>query len=171
MCGCHFTHERWSARFHWPPSPWPVLPDSHPLYMLYMELGDILRLAGYNEMWGIILKPCTEIGERAEAPDFHTLLILQKFLRANKNNVTSAKQHLQKTLAWRRKFDPVKAMNEVFNKDKFNALPEIEKFRALALDHVRPARIAARHPRAAGRRRHADGRARDLQSPGHPAAR
>jgi hypothetical protein len=77
-----------------------------------------LTAANHDEVYGITLKPKAQ----GSAGDFHTLLILQKFLRANANNVELAKDQLAKTLAWRKTFDPLKAMTETFSKEKFDGL-------------------------------------------------
>jgi phosphatidylinositol transfer protein SFH5 len=104
-----------------PPSSgpqWPELAETHPLFQLHSALPALLTTADYNEVYGITLKP----KEQGCAGDFHTLLILQKFLRANANNVEQAKEQLAKTLAWRKTFDPLKAMSETFSKEKFDGL-------------------------------------------------
>jgi hypothetical protein len=62
---------------------------------------------GYDSIWGITLVPLTTAeGENAETakPDFHTLLILQKFLRANAGDVTKAFEQLKDTMVWRKSF-------------------------------------------------------------------
>jgi hypothetical protein len=103
-----------------PPSgpQWPALAETHPLYQLHLEVPALLAAANHDEVYGITLKPKAQ----GVPADFHTLLILQKFLRANANNVELAKDQLAKTLAWRKSFDPLKAMNETFSKDKFDGL-------------------------------------------------
>jgi hypothetical protein len=100
---------------------WPALHNYHPLYLFYLNLDDIIGRADYNEMWGITLKPIEDSTD-IETFDFHTLLILQKFLRSNENDVDLAKEQLQRTLIWRKKFDPVKAMGEIFSKENFSGL-------------------------------------------------
>jgi hypothetical protein len=111
-----------SASFHSDdsliPGVWPSLEIGHPLYLFYLELRSILDIADYTEIWGIVLKPYLGFGP----PDFHTLLILQKFLRSNENDVDKAKVQLQKTLVWRREFDPARAMDEIFSKEKFGGM-------------------------------------------------
>jgi len=88
--------------------------------VLLDQVPELVKEADYSEVYGITLKPSTE---GANGPgDFHTLLILQKFLRANQNDVSKAKEQLAKTLAWRKKFKPLDKMAQTFKKDKFNGL-------------------------------------------------
>lgn len=47
---------------------------------------------------------------------------MQKFLRANANDLPKAEEQLLSTLKWRKEFDPVKAASETFPKDKFEGL-------------------------------------------------
>ena len=49
-------------------------------------------------------------------------MILQKFLRANANDLSGAKTQLTNALKWRKSYQPVKAMDEVFNSTKFGGL-------------------------------------------------
>jgi phosphatidylinositol transfer protein SFH5 len=97
---------------------WPELREDHPLAQLLAKLPDLLSKSGHDEIYGIRLKTKSEPGN----PDFHTLLILQKFLRANQNDLLKAEDQLFKTLQWRKQFDPIVAMNETFQSDKFNGL-------------------------------------------------
>ncbi len=92
---------------------WPTLPEDHPLAKLAAQLPEILREADYAEVYGIALQP--------EAP-FHTKLILQKFLRANQNDLTRAREQLLATLKWRKEFQPLKAVEEVFSQKRFGGL-------------------------------------------------
>ena len=48
--------------------------------------------------------------------------MLQKFLRANANDLEKAKEQLLETLKWRKEFDPTKAASEHFDKTKFDGL-------------------------------------------------
>jgi hypothetical protein len=97
---------------------WPELSDDHVLSKFLIKLPEILTATSHNEVYGVTLK-ATSAGS---TPDFHTLLILQKFLRANQNDLPKAEEQLTKTLKWRKEFDPTKAAIEVFKKDKFNGL-------------------------------------------------
>ncbi|EON64667.1 hypothetical protein W97_03900 [Coniosporium apollinis CBS 100218] len=92
---------------------WPALSEGHPLAKLTAQLPDILREADYAEVYGITLQP--------DAP-FHTKLILQKYLRANQNDLAKAREQLLATLKWRREFQPLKAVEEVFSRKRFGGL-------------------------------------------------
>jgi phosphatidylinositol transfer protein SFH5 len=97
---------------------WPELKDSNPLAKLLAKLPDLLSKSGHDEVYGVPLKPKQESG----SPDFATLLILQKFLRADHNDLAKAEDRLLKTLTWRKEFNPIAAMNETFKKDKYDGL-------------------------------------------------
>ncbi|KAK7508766.1 CRAL/TRIO domain-containing protein [Phyllosticta citriasiana] len=92
---------------------WPELAADHPLSKLLADLPELLKSTQYDEVYGITLK---------ESGDFHTKLILQKFLRANSNNIDKAKDQLRETLEWRREFRPLEAMKAGFDKNIFNGL-------------------------------------------------
>lgn len=97
-----------------PPSfSWPELDSANPLALFAQLLPEILEKVDYNEVYGIILD--------AAAP-FQTKLILQKFLRANANDLTKARQQLEATLKWRKEFRPLEAKKEVFSKNLFGGL-------------------------------------------------
>lgn len=97
---------------------WPVLTQGHPLSKFLEALPNILESTSYNEIYGITLK----VKKECSRPDFHTLLILQKFLRANQNNFTKAKEQLENTLRWRKQFDPKAAATAVYDKGKYGGL-------------------------------------------------
>jgi hypothetical protein len=92
---------------------WPATAPDHPLSKFYDIFEDVSKSAEHNEVYGIVLTK--------ENP-FHTKLILQKFLRANQNDLDKAKQQLLETLKWRKEFDPVKATGETFDKARFGGL-------------------------------------------------
>ena len=92
---------------------WPELKNGHPLSKLLAELPHLTKDADYNEVYGIELGP---------AKPFHTKLILQKFLRANSNDLGKAKEQLLATLKWRKEFQPLKAKEESFEKGRFAGL-------------------------------------------------
>ena len=92
---------------------WPKLHADHPLSQLAKELPAILEEADYNEVFGVHLQE--------DAP-FHTKLILQKFLRANANDVPKAREQLLKTLKWRKEFQPLGTSQESFDKKRFEGL-------------------------------------------------
>ncbi|CAI6340576.1 unnamed protein product [Periconia digitata] len=93
---------------------WPETPAEHPLTKLFEQVDALVKEAEHDEIYGIKLS--------STANAFHTKLILQKFLRANQNDLDKAKQQLLDTLKWRKEFDPVTAAGETFDKDKFDGL-------------------------------------------------
>ena len=97
---------------------WPALESQHPLANLLEQLRLILKETDYNEVYGVTLVP---------EGSFHTKLILQKFLRANANDVEKAKEQLVKTLKWRKEYQPGKVKDEVFSQKKFGGLGYITK--------------------------------------------
>lgn len=94
-------------------SNWPETAADHPLSQFYEASEELVQQAGHDEVYGINL---------TKSDEFHTKLILQKFLRANQNDLVKAKQQLLDTLKWRKEFDPVKAAGETFDKTKFDGL-------------------------------------------------
>jgi hypothetical protein len=92
---------------------WPETAPDHPLTKFYDAFEGLVAEAQHAEVYGIQL---------SKANPFHTKLILQKFLRANQNDLDKAKQQLLETLKWRKEFDPVKAVSESFDKTKFGGL-------------------------------------------------
>jgi hypothetical protein len=82
---------------------WPTTPVDHPLTKFYTSFEALVAEAQHAEVYGITL---------STSSPFHTKLILQKFLRANQNDVEKAKQQLLETLKWRKEFDPVKSSLE-----------------------------------------------------------
>ncbi|PVI01402.1 CRAL/TRIO domain-containing protein [Periconia macrospinosa] len=93
---------------------WPETPAEHPLTKLFGLVDSLVQESGHDEVYGIKLSSTSNV--------FHTKLILQKFLRANQNDLEKAKQQLLDTLKWRKEFDPIKAAGETFDKDKFDGL-------------------------------------------------
>ena len=99
-----------------PPPEWPLLRIDQPLRKLLDRLDDIVIGAGYDEMYGITLQPGPPF-------PFTTTLILQKFLRANANDVWLAAKQLRDTLIWRKQFQPLRsAEEEVFDLERFGGL-------------------------------------------------
>jgi hypothetical protein len=92
---------------------WPTTPVDHPLTKFYTSFEALVAEAQHAEVYGITL---------STSSPFHTKLILQKFLRANQNDVEKAKQQLLETLKWRKEFDPVKAVGESYSKEQFGGL-------------------------------------------------
>lgn len=76
---------------------WPTLSEDHPLLKLHARLPTILERAQHSRIWGVQLAS-------SSPPPFHTLLILQKYLRSNANDLDKAKEALTKTLKWRKEF-------------------------------------------------------------------
>lgn len=111
----HFTPPVISAGLSW-----PALDKDHPLAKFQSRLPEILVTAGYNHIWGITLS--------AQEPiPFHTTLVLQKFLRANHNNVDAAYNQLLATLEWRKGFNPEAVCDEEFSERKFSGLGYVMK--------------------------------------------
>ncbi|CZT16114.1 related to Phosphatidylinositol transfer protein SFH5 [Ramularia collo-cygni] len=110
-------------------SDWSNLPKTHPLHHFGIALGGtegILAGTDYNEMYGVELVPGTE-----DKPAPHTtLLILQKFLRANTGDLDQAKSQLSAALKWRKEYQPLKAVDEAFDGEKFRGLGYISKVKA-----------------------------------------
>jgi hypothetical protein len=94
-------------------SAWPETAPEHPLTKFYDAFEGLVVEAQHTEVYGITL---------GKSNPFHTKLILQKFLRANQNDLDKAKQQLLETLKWRKEFDPVKAASESFDMAKFGGL-------------------------------------------------
>jgi hypothetical protein len=92
---------------------WPETAPDHPLTKFYDAFEALVTEAQHNEVYGI---------ELSKSKPFHTKLILQKFLRANQNDLEKAKSQLLDTLKWRKEFDPIKAAGETFEKTKFDGL-------------------------------------------------
>jgi hypothetical protein len=67
------------------------------------------------------------------APPHTTLVILQKFLRANGGKLPEAKAQLLAALRWRKSYNPLAAKDEVFSKDKFGGLGYVTKVRGAML--------------------------------------
>lgn len=96
---------------------WPETEPEHPLTKFFDEFELLVKESGHNEVYGI---------ELAKSNPFHTKLILQKFLRANQNDLAKAKEQLKDTLKWRKEFDPIKAASsESFDKTKFGGLGHV----------------------------------------------
>lgn len=99
---------------------WPALDKDHPLTQFQSRLPEILKDVGHSLIWGITLSA-------KEPIPFHTTLVLQKFLRANSNNVDAAYNQLLATLKWRKDFNPEVVCDEEFSERKFNGLGYVMK--------------------------------------------
>ncbi|KAF2097660.1 phosphatidylinositol transfer protein SFH5, partial [Rhizodiscina lignyota] len=93
-----------------------------PYDALLADLDAILKEADYDEVYGLKLSP---------SGDLHTSVILQKFLRANANDLAKAKEQLLATLKWRKEYQPLKAIEEVFSKERFGGLGYVVKVQEL----------------------------------------
>ncbi|KAF2115812.1 CRAL-TRIO domain-containing protein [Lophiotrema nucula] len=92
---------------------WPETPADHPLAKFFEEFEELVKQAEYDEVYGIKL---------SKSEEFKTKLILQKFLRANANDLVKAKEQLLDTLKFRKEFKPLDAVNEKFEKERFEGL-------------------------------------------------
>jgi len=88
---------------------------------LYTRIIPVLEeSAAHTKMWGVTLSTDKE--------DFHTKLILQKFLRGNKNNVAAAEKQFVETIRWRRGyFDADGKVIGTWDPKKFSGLGWITK--------------------------------------------
>ncbi|MCJ1333084.1 Non-classical phosphatidylinositol transfer protein (PITP) [Thelotrema lepadinum] len=92
---------------------WPTLSASHPITKLRSKLPFLLEESSHSEVYGIDL---------TTPSDFQRNLILQKFLRANANDVDKASTQLLQTLKWRHSFQPLKTLDETFSAARFGRL-------------------------------------------------
>ena len=95
------------------PPVWPDLDDKHPLAVLGSRLGSLFWSINFNDCFDVTL---------INPPDFYTKLVLQKFLRANANNVDKAYDHLLATLKWRGSFNPRDAAQWQVSRRTFGGL-------------------------------------------------
>lgn len=87
---------------------------SAPLKELFTYLPTIVSSANHSEVWGVELTdPSTSIP---------TQIVLQKYLNANEQDVSRAKDQLTKTLEWRAKMKPLEMTKAKYSKDKFGGL-------------------------------------------------
>lgn len=89
-------------------------PAKKPYDTLFAQLESLVKEAEYDEVYGVQLQPSGE--------HIPTQVIVQKFLRANANDVDKAKSQLLGTLKWRKEFQPLKAKDEAFSKERFGGL-------------------------------------------------
>ncbi|KAH0566294.1 hypothetical protein GP486_000320 [Trichoglossum hirsutum] len=94
---------------------WPPLPKNHPILKFEATLPAVLQSAGANEIWGFRLRHIETDAKRR----FQCRNILQKFLRANANNVDRAARQLIETLKWRSEFEAANTVFETFDKSRF----------------------------------------------------
>ncbi|RBR07015.1 uncharacterized protein FIESC28_10860 [Fusarium coffeatum] len=84
-----------------------------PLTKLNGRLDDICGKAQHGEMWGVQLSNIDHVP---------TMVVLQKFLRANNDDPVAAEKQLTQALEWRKKMNPTALVTQTFDKDKFNDL-------------------------------------------------
>jgi len=92
---------------------WPELAADHPLAKFCSDLKAIRDEIGHNEVYGIDI---------SNSNSFHTKLILQKFLRANADDLDKAKEQLQLTLQWRKEFRTLEQVKASHGIAKFGGL-------------------------------------------------
>lgn len=61
-------------------------------------------------------------GDLSKPVPLTTRLILHKFLRANAGDETKAAEQLTQALQWRKDYQPLKTVDEVFDKSRFEGL-------------------------------------------------
>jgi phosphatidylinositol transfer protein SFH5 len=92
----------------------PVSSAETPLSKLFADLPSIIATVGYTEMWGVELR---------NSSDVPTCIVLEKFLRANTQDVAKAKAQLIEALKWRKEVQPQKLLDETeFDQAKFGGL-------------------------------------------------
>lgn len=67
----------------------------------------------------------------SKSPSHSTLIILQKFLRANVDDLEKAKEQLTASLKWRKEYQPLKARDEAFDGEKFGKLGYITRVKGV----------------------------------------
>ena len=92
---------------------WPPLSSEHHLAKFSEKVPELTKEADYDEVYGIELN---------SAAPFYVKLILQKFLRADQNDLEKASARLLDTLKWRKSFRPLEAAKESFSKKRFGGL-------------------------------------------------
>ncbi|KAI9893772.1 MAG: Non-classical phosphatidylinositol transfer protein (PITP) [Vezdaea aestivalis] len=102
------------------PTSAPVEATVTPLKLFEAKLSAILNSANHDEIWGVRLSAADPI-------PVPTKVILQKFLRANQNDTEKAAEQLSKTLKWRKEFRAADAINDTFERSKFDGLGYITK--------------------------------------------
>jgi hypothetical protein len=81
-----------------------------PLSQFCTALASIRETADYHEVYGLDI---------SDSNSFHSKLILQKFLRANANDLEKAKGQLLETLRWRKQFQPLEQLKAAHDKARF----------------------------------------------------
>lgn len=78
------------------------------------RLPEILKAVAHTEMWGV------ELGNPAE--HVPTKVVLQKFLRANNDDVAAAEKQLTAALEWRKEIQPTVLVKAFYDEAKFGGL-------------------------------------------------
>lgn len=94
---------------------------------LASEMGNLLESVGHNEVYGVELTPWQQ-GTELPVPQ---QIILQKFLRANAGDAVKAAEQLEAALEWRKEFQPLKTVDEVFDKSRFEGLGYITELKGV----------------------------------------
>lgn len=95
-----------------------------PQAQLLALLPSIIEEAGHKEMWGVELV--------ADSGNVPTSIVLEKFLRANTNDVTAAKSQLTKALMWRKEMNPQKLLSDTeFDASKFGGLGFVTTYKSV----------------------------------------
>jgi hypothetical protein len=84
-----------------------------PLAKLNGRLNEICSKAQHKEIWGVQLSSINHIP---------TMVVLQKFLRANNYDPVAAEKQLTQALEWRKKMNPTALVTQTFDKSKFGDL-------------------------------------------------
>ncbi|RGP80937.1 hypothetical protein FLONG3_925 [Fusarium longipes] len=92
-----------------------------PLTKLDGRLNDICSKAQHREMWGVQLSSINHIP---------TMVVLQKFLRANNDDPVAAEKQLTLALEWRKQMNPTALVTQTFDKTKFDNLGFVTVHRA-----------------------------------------
>ncbi|KAK6345719.1 Non-classical phosphatidylinositol transfer protein (PITP) [Orbilia javanica] len=109
----------------------PALPEltnaqwgdiSPSLAALYRRLPEILKRGKHSEIYGVEI---TYVDGSTE-PAFGTLLILQKFLRANSDNIEKAVDQLAATLAWRAEKKPLDSLAAEHDRSSYEGLGYVQ---------------------------------------------
>ncbi|KAK6359272.1 Non-classical phosphatidylinositol transfer protein (PITP) [Orbilia brochopaga] len=92
------------------------------LATLYRKLPEILEKGnGHTEVFGVPL-----VHDDTNTPAFSTLLILQKFLRANEGNVEKAVDQLTASLVWRSEMKPLDQLAAEHDREAFEGLGYVQ---------------------------------------------
>ncbi|KAF3089358.1 Non-classical phosphatidylinositol transfer protein (PITP), variant 2 [Orbilia oligospora] len=97
----------------------PISPN---LAAFYRRLPEILEKSKHSEVYSVQL---TYV-EGSTEPTFGTLLILQKFLRANSDNIEKAVEQLSASLAWRAEKKPLDSLAAEHDRSAYEGLGYVQ---------------------------------------------